>query len=243
MYRFLLFAFLALAMTGCAGIGTAIKHNDLQVNYSNKATIFLEDNAPGDGVSVQIADSTAYKMAPEVRAKIEQTLLSRGYRITAPKDAKFVLKLKIQSEREDTAASDLDGTSGGSSVSAGTVGGAILGSMNRNPLGGSLIGAGIGALVGGASSLVVDNMVKVGDMRFQVDTMILERSDKPLTIASSTHLQQGMGTEQQVSYQEQTNFKRYRGQFLVDSQKVNLDWEDCRAEVTDRIASGACEPF
>jgi hypothetical protein len=231
-------AALIVSLTGCGAVHTAIAHRDLDVQSKMTDTIFLDPVEPGQQtVYVQVrntSDRDDFDLSEDLRAGLER----RSHTVVNdPERAHYLLQVNVlQVGKIDPSAAERM-FAGGYGSTIGTAGaGATIGALS----GGTWMAAGIGGLVGGASALVADALVK--DVTYSVitDVQVSERSAVAVRERTNQRLQQGRSGTRDISAEESSGWKRYQMRVISSANQVNLDLEDAlpalRAGVARSIA-------
>jgi hypothetical protein len=180
------------------------------------------------------SDRDDFDLSEDLRAGLER----RSHTVVNdPERAHYLLQVNVlQVGKIDPSAAERM-FAGGYGSTIGTAGaGATIGALS----GGTWMAAGIGGLVGGASALVADALVK--DVTYSVitDVQVSERSAVAVRERTNQRLQQGRSGTRDISAEESSGWKRYQMRVISSANQVNLDLEDAlpalRAGVARSIA-------
>jgi hypothetical protein len=199
----------AVLLSGCAAIGTAIKHRNLQTQTLMSKAVFL-DPVPNreKTVFVQVHNTTD-KPNFNIQPQLISNLMAKGYRIKQDPDlAHYVLQVDVLSvgRASKTAASEMMHMGYG-----GALEGAAAGASTMAVAGGDHILA--GGIVGAVAGTVADNMVQDVNYSGVVDIKITEK--KP----SHKHAH-----------------KVYRTRIATTADKVNLKFATAEPKLENGIA-------
>lgn len=157
-------------LSGCAAIGTAIKHRDLQTQTLMSKSVFL-DPVPSreKTVFVQVHNTTD-KPSFDIQSQLISDLLAKGYKIKQdPSVAHYVLQVNIlrvgRSSR--TAAAEMTGTGYGGALEGAAAGATTMAIAGNHVLAGGLVGA--------VAGTVADNLVTDVNFSGVVDVKITEK--------------------------------------------------------------------
>lgn len=240
--------FLVLTIAGCAGMTTALKYRDLEMNLDTGREIFLPE-IQRNKIALRVTDSTDTGVGKEVAAKAKSILVKRGYVIVEDKkQADFIIYPKLSLIADKLAASELHPSSPAGGAATGAVGGALVGASSGD-VAGTLIGAGVGAIAGGIGSTLADNLVSLGTIRIKGEVEVKEKLDNEIDVSIDTKTNAGKHTTVRKSEIRQTKYQSYRGDFLVKAKQTNLDWQtctedaECYAAFINKVALGITDPF
>lgn len=219
-----------VTLSGCAATGTAISKRTLDVQTKMTDSVFMDPAAPQDmRVLVQIRN-TSDKPNFTIQREIESALVQRGYTIERdPNRAVFMLQANIlQVGKTDPTAAEKMYASG----YGGGLEGVAIGAAGAYALGANR-GADIAAvgLVAGAASLIANNLVK--DVYYSVitDIQVSRRSEGTVRMRGNQNLQQGTSGTEQITYERETNWIRYRTRIMSSANKMNLKWEEAEPDL------------
>lgn len=157
--RVILYTAFALSLTGCAAIGTAISHRNLETQTLMSKSIFLppDTSAPDKTVYVDVHNTTD-KPGFDITGGLESRLNAKGYQVVNdPSAAHYVLQVDLLQVGKNsvTAAQEMLKSGSGSMVEGALAGGSLayVSGMNTS-------GLVVGALAGSVATTVTDNLVK-----------------------------------------------------------------------------------
>lgn len=159
-----------LLLSGCAAIGTAIKHRDLRTQTLMSKSVFL-DPVPNrqKTVFVQVHNTTD-KPSFNFKPQLVSDLLAKGYRVKQdPSTAHYVLQVNILrvGRSSKTAASEMTGTGYGGALEGAAAGATTMAIAGNHVLAGGLVGA--------VAGTVADNLVTDVNFSGVVDVKITEK--------------------------------------------------------------------
>ncbi|WP_199039814.1 MULTISPECIES: complement resistance protein TraT [unclassified Dyella] len=229
LIRGLLLAVALISLGGCAAGSVAISKRNLDVQNKMSETVFLTPSATKT-VYVDVRN-TSDKPNFNFGAQLKASLQGRGYTLVDdPEAAQYQLQANILQvgQVSQTAAQAATVTGFGSPLD-----GAIAGAATAAALNGNLSGRSIGAvgIAAGAADFIASNMVKDVYFSAVVDVQVSERTKGPVHVNGEQNLKQGTSGGDRVTYDEQTNYKRYRTRVISTANKVNLKWDEAEPVV------------
>lgn len=163
-------ASLVALLSGCAAIGTAVSHRNLETQTLMSHSIFLDPAAPSQRtVYVQERNTTGIP-GFTFKSQLISGLTAKGYKIVSdPSRAHYVLQVNTLrvGKASKTAAKEMMGKGYGGALEGG--GAAVAIGAMAGAGGNGMIGAGLAGAVGGT---IVDNMVKDVNYTGVVDVRI-----------------------------------------------------------------------
>ncbi|EIL96860.1 complement resistance protein TraT [Rhodanobacter thiooxydans] len=230
-----------LALGGCAAGSVAISKRQLDVQNKMSDTVFLTPTA-NKTVYVDIrntSDKPNFNFGPQVATAIQ----NRGYRIvTNPDDAHFMLQANVLQvgQVSQTAAQAAFGSGFGTPLGGALTGMAAAAVMNNN-----ITGRGLGAvgLAAGAADYIAGNMVKDVYYSAIIDVQISERTKSTVHVSGTQDLAQGASGGERVTYDEESNYKRYRTRVVSTANKVNLKWEEAEPVIVGGVTQSISGVF
>lgn len=221
-------AAIALTLSGCGAMHTAVKKRNLDVQTRMSETVFLEPVKRTDRVIYVSLRNTSDKQL-EVKQRILGALQENGYKITDDPDrAKFLLQANIlQCGKSDLRAATDAYRAGYAGAAVGVVAARAAGAQR----GSTYAGAG---LLGAAAGVVGDALVD--DVLFSMitDVEIRERprTGEVVTQSQDTDAKQGTSTRmRQSTGKGQVNWKTYRTRIVSTANKANLDFAEALPEL------------
>ena len=157
-------------LTGCAAIGTAVEHHDLQTHTYIRNSIFLAPIPYQERTIFIQVRNTSDRSDFDIGSRIADILTNRGYQVVYdPRMAHYVLQIQLLNvgRYSKTAARNVFGTPYGGALAGAAAGAAIGAAAGANVWAGGVVGA-----VGGT---VVDNLVKDVTYQAVVDLRITEK--------------------------------------------------------------------
>jgi hypothetical protein len=169
-------------MSGCAAVGTAVSHRNLETSVEMSQSVFLDPTAnTPKTVFVQIRNTTD-KPSFNVTSALKDDLRNKGYHITNNASAAgYILQVSILKvgKMSETAAKEMMGNGYGGAVEGVVAGAVVGGEMGGSPF--------IGGLVGGLAGTIADNMVKDVNFAGIVDVKLQQKVNGKL-IAYTTRI-------------------------------------------------------
>ena len=214
----------AALLSGCAAAQTALTHKDLAVQTKMSATIFLDPVPVSEHTIFIQTRNTTDKPDFTIDSGLRAALAAKGYQVvTDPTAAHYVLQANILSVGKiDPSAAQTAFLGGYGSTLGAAAAGASIGL-----LGGQSAGDGLaGGILGGATDLVANALVKNVTYAVITDMQISERSATAVTQTTAAHVRQGTtATREQVSTTT-TNHQTFQTRILSTANQVNLDFVD-----------------
>lgn len=218
-----------LILGGCAATQVAMTKHDLVVQNKMSESVFLTPTADKT-IYVDVRNTTdkpGFNFGDQVKSAIER----RGYHVvTDPNDAHFMLQANVLQVGQSSQSASQAGFGGGfGSPLDGALTGVAAAAVLNNNIGGRGLGA-VG-LVAGAADFIAGSMVKDVYYSAIVDIQISERTKATVHVSGDQDLAQGTSGGEHVSYDESSNYKRYRTRILSSANKVNLKWEEAEPAI------------
>lgn len=225
-----------LPLFGCAAASTAMKYKDLDVQTQMSETIFLDPVAP-DKRTIWLDVKNTTDQSVDLSG-LEQALVARGYRVLkSPEAESYRLQVNIlyAGKASQAAIDTWMGAGFGGPILAGAAIGAGIGStIGRSP-GNILTGMGIGGLIFGVGSLIADSLVKAVTYTVVTDLQLSERSTIPVAQRQTAALAQGSQTVLNQEVADTGSWKRYRARVVSTATKVNLEFEEAKPALLNRL--------
>ncbi|HEX8874347.1 MAG TPA: complement resistance protein TraT [Nitrosospira sp.] len=229
-------------LSGCAAVHTSIAKKDLDVQTKMSDTIFLDPVEPERKIVYLNVRNTSDKSNFDIAAPVARVLEGKGYTITPdPKKAHYWLQVNVLSvdKASPTAAQAALGAGYGGAYGA-AIGGAAAGAA----IGAAVDGwgaAGIGGLAGVAALGLVDTVASaaVKDVTFMAvtDVEIAERAEAGVIVRQDNQqdAKQGIGGAMRQTSSKVTNMNKYRTRVVSTANKVNLQYEEAAADLTNGL--------
>ncbi|MBL4595716.1 MAG: complement resistance protein TraT [Robiginitomaculum sp.] len=202
----------AVLLSGCAAIGTAIKHRNLQTQALMSKSIFLDPVPQREKTVFVQVHNTTDKASFDLMPELTSDLLAKGYRIKQdPTVAHYVLQVNVLrvGRASRTAANEMMGMGYGGALEGGGAGVALAAIGDAS--GAGIVGAGLaGAIVG----TVADNLVQDVHFAGVVDLKITEKK------LAARH-----------------GHKVYKTRIAVTADKVNLKFAEAQPKLEHDIAT------
>lgn len=231
-----LMAIVVSFVTACSTTATLLEKRNLDVQTKMSDTIFLDPVSPSkQTVFVQIRNASD-KPSFDIKQDVVAAVTNRGWRvINDPEQAHFMLQVNVLSvgKSDKTAAERAMGMGYGGVLASAAMGvgvSAVTGGEGRN--------AGAAGLALGAADFVGGLLVK--DVYFAAITDIQlsarVRPGQKISVSGQQNLSQGNSGGEQVTYQEEIDWKRYRTRVLSSANKANLDWEEAQPALVQGLS-------
>lgn len=224
----------AMALTGCAAMVTAVKYKDLEVGTKMSETIFLDPVAPEKRtVWIELKNTSDQELD---LSPLNSMLAAKGYRVvTNPDAAQYLLQVNVLFVgKASQAAIDQALGAGFGGPLAGALAGAGIGAAVGDTRG-AVVGAGVGGLLGAGAEMIAGALVKVVTYSAITDFQLSERSAVAVAQQQTATLTQGAQTQVHQQVAETTPWKRYRSRVASTATKVNLDFEEAKPVLVERL--------
>jgi hypothetical protein len=228
----------SMILSGCAAVHTSIAKKDLDVQTKMSDTVFLDPVEPHQRTVYLNIRNTSDKANFDIAGPVARVLEGKGYTISNnPKTAYYWLQVNVLSvdKASPTAAQ--------AALGAG-YGGAITGAAAGMATGAALAGwtgAGIGGLAGAAAFGIADTIAgaAVKDVMFMAitDVEIAERAEEGVIIRQDNQqdAKQGIGGARRQSSTKVSNMNKYRTRVVSTANKVNLQYDEAAADLTNGL--------
>lgn len=242
----------AYLLVGCAAAQIALEHKDLDVQTQASATIFLAPAQP-EKKAVWIDIKSTADREVDLSA-LPGLIASRGYRVVQnPNEASYWLQANVLyvgnaslSAIRDSIYAGWGGAMGGAAV------GGLAGTAARSGWG-TTIGVLGGGLVGGAAELVAGSLVKKVTWSVITDVQLSERISagavppQPAQPGQTAITTAQPGPPQVVAGAQTTTvttqplppdppgWKVHRVRIASTATKVNLEYEEAKPAITERL--------
>ncbi len=225
-----------LALAGCATSATMIEKRNLDVQTLMSDTIFLDPTSPANQkIYIQIRN-TSDKPDFVIKDQVAAAIQAHGWTVVSdPAQANYMLQANILSVgKMDPSAAKMamkngyGGVLGSAAVGAGVA--AVAGGNGRT-VGGVGLAVGAADFVGGL--LVKDvYFAAISDVQLSQRT----RPGQKVKVQGSQDLKQGTSGGEYQSYQEDSDWKRYRTRVLSSANKANLEWTEAQPALVGGLA-------
>lgn len=228
----------SMILSGCAAVHTSIAKKDLDVQTKMSDTVFLDPVEPHQRTVYLNIRNTSDKPNFDIAGPVARVLEGKGYTISNnPKTAYYWLQVNVLSvdKASPTAAQ--------AALGAG-YGGAITGAAAGMATGAALAGwtgAGIGGLAGAAAFGIADTIAgaAVKDVMFMAitDVEIAERAEEGVIIRQDNQqdAKQGIGGARRQSSTKVSSMNKYRTRVVSTANKVNLQYDEAAADLTNGL--------
>lgn len=224
-----------LSLSGCAAMGTAIKHRNLQVESKMSESIFLEPTDAKKTIYIQVK-STLSQDFEGLKAQLKQRLEANDWTVVNKvSDAEDMVQINVlqagQAKDEASAWGALQGGFGADILTGGLVGLATGYATNS-----AHIGLGVGA-VAGAASWVANQLVENVYYSMITDVQVSVRSHEgQVTQSTESNLSQGTSSKVSQTINQKSDWLKYRTRIVSVANKVNLKFETAKPELQAQIA-------
>jgi len=221
-------AAVAMTLSGCGAMHTAVKKRNLDVQTRMSETVFLEPVKATDRLIYVSLRNTSDKQL-EIKQRIFGALQQNGYKISDdPDKARFMLQANIlQCGKSDLRAATDAYRAGYAGAAVGVTAARAAGSQR----GSTYAGAG---LLGAAAGVVGDALVDDTLYSMITDVEIRERprAGEVVTQSQDTNAKQGTSTRlRQSASGGQANWKTYRTRIVSTANKANLEFAEALPEL------------
>ncbi|WP_203384355.1 complement resistance protein TraT [Cysteiniphilum marinum] len=225
-----------LSLSGCAAISTSIKHRNLVVNSKMSDTIFLDPVAESDKTIYIQVRSTLSEDFSGLKENLAQDLQRNGWRVVNDiSQASDMVQINVlQMGQAKNEASAWSALSGGFGADIAT--GALAGLAAGYATGSVGAGLGVGAVTSGVSWIansLVENVYysMITDVQVSVKT-----KDGQVTQTTQSNLSQGTQSNVSQTYNQKSDWLRYRTRIVSVANQVNLKFEEATPELQAQIA-------
>jgi len=227
---------LVLVLAGCATSATLIEKRNLDVQTLMSDTIFLDPTSPANQkIYIQVRN-TSDKPDFVIKDQVAAAIQAHGWTVVSePEQANYMLQANILSVgKMDPSAAKMamkngyGGVLGSAAVGAGAA--AVAGGNGRTV-------GGVGLAVG-AADFVGGLLVKDVYFAAITDVQLSQRArpGQKVKVQGSQDLKQGTSGGEYQSYQEDSDWKRYRTRILSSANKANLEWAEAQPALVSGLA-------
>jgi hypothetical protein len=224
-----------LTLSGCAAISTAIKHRNLEVNSKMSDTVFL-DPVPQNEKTIYVqVRSTLSQDFSGLKETLTQDLQNNGWTVVQDvAKAHDMVQINVlqmgQAKNEASAWGALNGGFGSDILTGGLVG--LAAGVGTGSVG---AGLGVGAAVTGVS-WIANQMVENVYFSMVSDVQVSVKTDGEVKQTTKANLSQGTSTSTTQTYNQKSNWVRYRTRIVSVANQVNLKFEEATPELQAQIA-------
>lgn len=231
MFKKLLLAVMALGMASCASTKMATVKKELHVDTRLQHSIFLDPVDPEQQIIYVQVRNTSKAKDFDLKNRIVAEMMGRGYKVTnRPSEANYMLQANIRNYTEQRVASDGTGESIIGAVVGGVLGSAIGGGKGQE------IAMTLGAVAGGAAGQNLSGRTLDITFTAEVDIIIAERSQgTKINYETDQMLQKGMGTTTSASFNNKSDWKKYRTKLISKANKANLTVQEATPAIMTDI--------
>ena len=224
-----------MTLSGCAAIGTAIKHRNLEVSSKTSESIFLDPVSSSDKTVYIQVKSTLTEDFKGLKEILAQDLQNNGWQVVSDIDkAHDMIQINVlqagQAKNEAAAWGALSGGFGADILTGGLVG--LAAGVATDSVG---AGIGVGAAVTGVSWLA-NQLVENVYYSMITDVQVSVKVNGEVTQTTQANLAQGSQTATKQTYSQKTNWVRYRTRIVSVANQVNLKFEEAKPELQAQVA-------
>jgi len=229
--RIIMVLVLLVSVVNCAGVAKSIQHKDLEVSVKMSDTVFLDVETLENSKTVYLrvtntSDMQEIDFDNMLRTKLE----AKGFIIVnKPSQAGYRVQVNVLymgKEKDDMTAE---------MMMAGGFGGALTGlatGRGNSIYTGGLIGAAAGS-IGGA---IIGSMIKVIKYVGVIDVQIQEKVAGGVTGTMKTDAGQGSATRLNTSRNIKSNYQTFRTRMTATADQTNLKKEVAAQHISNRLA-------
>ncbi|MDA0910330.1 MAG: complement resistance protein TraT [Proteobacteria bacterium] len=225
---------IVMQITSCAAISTAIHHGSLKTQSKMSQSIFLDPISDKDKtIYVQVKDTTGQDV--DLKKTLTSDLASKGWAVTNDIDkAHNMVQVNVlQVGKAPNVQSVWQSMNSG-------FGNALLGGLAGVASGFAADSVGVGLGVGagvGAVGWLADQMVEDVTYSMITDVQVSVKTDGTVTQTTQSNLSQGTQTNTTQTYNQKTNWLRYRTRIASVADQVNLDFKDAKPVLVKEVAN------
>jgi len=221
-----------IVLSGCSGIGTAIKKRNLDVKTQMSQTVWLEPSSEKT-VYIQVRNTSDKDMS-DLQTLLSQDLRAKGYTVTSSPDAAYywIQANVLKAEKMDLRQAQGLLSTGYEGAAAGAALGAGITAYNGNS-GGAILGVGLAA---GLAGMAADALVEDVNFTMVTDLQISERSKATVTTDNVAALRQGNSGVKVQTSSEEGNRMKYQTRVVSNANKVNLKFEEAKPVLEAQLA-------
>lgn len=229
---------LSVILSGCAAVHTSIAKKDLDVQTKMSDTIFLDPVEPDQRTIYLNVRNTSDKSNFDIAGPVARVLQGKGYTISNnPKTAHYWLQVSVLSvdKASPTAAENALRAGYGGAFTGAAVGAATGAALD------GWSGAAIGGLAGAAAFGIADTIANaaVKDVVYMAitDVEIAERAEAGVIVRqdSQQDAKQGIGGGRRQTSTKVSNMNKYRTRVVSTANKVNLQYDEAAADLTNGL--------
>lgn len=226
---------LTVLITGCSSVNTVIKKRNLQTQTQMSETIWLDPALVGDKtVFVQIKNTST--KAVNIEQNIKNLLISKGYKIvTTPNNANYWLQANILKLNKVDLKDGTPAESGllGAGIGAG-LGGYNTGSLN------SAIGLGV---VGGVLGVAADALVEDIYYVMITDLVVSEKVNMKVSSENINLIKQGTRGIIANTSNKVGTMNKYQTRVVSTANQVNLKFEEATPMLEQELVNSISNIF
>ncbi len=221
-------------LAGCAAVGTAISHRNLETHTKMSEAIFLNPVPKSQQTVYVRVNNVSGQGGLKLKPALTQAIQANGYRVVSNmSQAHYLVQAAVMKAGKTTPQNVSSILSGGygSAISTGLMG-AGIGALAGDS-GGAVVA---GGLIGSAAGFVADQLVKDEIFGMVSDIQISERSKRALKETASAANRQGTSSVTRITGGGSTHWMRYRTRVVSTADQVNLSFNKARLVLTQQTA-------
>lgn len=225
-------AIVGVQLTGCAAISTAIHHGSLTTESKMSESIFLDPVSTKDKtIYVQVKDTSGQDV--KLKDALVAQLQGQGWDVVHDVDkAHDMVQVNVLQVGKAPSVQSV-----WQSMSSG-FGNAIMGGLAGVAAGLAADSAGVGIGVGagvGAVGWLADQMYSDVVYSMITDIQVSVRVNGEVTQTTDANLSQGSQTKTTQTYNQKTDWMRYRTRIASVADKANLHFDEAKPVLVDGI--------
>ncbi|ALA26653.1 complement resistance protein TraT [Piscirickettsia salmonis] len=226
-------ALVVAQLSGCSAIQTEINHGSLKTQSKMSDTIFLDPIPDKEKtIYVQVHDTSSEKI--DLKAEIIKDLEDQGWKVTKDlgKAHNMVQVNVLQAGEAPNVQSVWQSMGNG-------YGNVLLGGFTGVAAGLATGSTGAGLAVGGitaAAGWLSDSLVKDVVYSMITDVQVSVKTDGKVTQTTHSKLSQGTESKTVQTYNQKTNWLRYKTRVASVADKVNLKFEEAKPVLVKQVS-------
>lgn len=231
---------IAVGLSGCSALGTAVQNRNLEVKNQMTDTIWL-DPAPAKEhtVYVQVRNTTdkQVNLVPELTKKLE----AKGYKVMSdPAKAHYWLQvniLKLQ-KMDPNKAEGIFHSGYGSALGGAAVGALAMAATTSNT--NSILS---GGLIGGAVSWTADQLVKDVNYTMITDVQVVVKTNHDVKTTEVANIKNGSSSDLNTTLTTSEHKLRYQTRIMSNANKVNLAFKTAKPALVNGLTTSLAGIF
>jgi hypothetical protein len=234
-------AVVAVSLSGCAALGTAVNHRNLTLQTKMSNTVFLNPVSKSKQTVYVRVGNTSGQTGMNFSSQLKRNLTQHGYRVMSSlSHAHYLLQANVIKAGKTNARnvnSILHGAYG-DAIGTGLMGlgiGAVVGDSGDATIAGGLIGSAVG--------FAADTLIKDEIFGMVTDVQLSVRSKQTLHQTVDATSQQGNSAVTRVTSSGGTHWMRYRTRIVTTADKVNLSFSQAKPKLKLQTAKSIAGLF